>query len=31
MRLLAHVEEVLAPTLRNGDTVFMDNLRTHRI
>ena len=28
---LAYVEQVLAPTLRKGDTVFMDNLRTHKI
>jgi transposase len=28
---LAYVEQVLAPTLRKGDIVFMDNLRTHRI
>jgi transposase len=27
----AHVEQVLAPTLRKGDIVFMDNLRTHKI
>ena len=26
---LAYVEQVLAPTLRKGDIVFMDNLRTH--
>lgn len=28
---LAWVEQVLAPTLRKGDIVFMDNLRTHKI
>jgi transposase len=28
---LAYVEEILAPTLRKGDIVFMDNLRTHKI
>jgi len=28
---LAYVEQILAPTLRKGDTVFMDNLRTHKI
>ena len=28
---LAYVEQVLAPALRKGDTVFMDNLRTHKI
>ena len=28
---LAYVEQVLAPTLRRGDIVFMDNLRTHKI
>ena len=28
---LAYVEQVLVPTLRKGDTVFMDNLRTHKI
>jgi transposase len=27
----AHVEQVLTPTLRKGDTVFMDNLRAHKI
>lgn len=26
-----YVEQVLAPTLRNGDIVFMDNLRTHKV
>ena len=28
---LAYIEQVLVPTLRKGDTVFMDNLRTHKI
>lgn len=28
---LAYVEQVLAPTLKRGDTVFMDNLRTHKV
>jgi transposase len=28
---LAYVEQVLAPTLRQGDIVFMDNLRTHKV
>jgi transposase len=28
---LAYVEQVLVPTLRKGDTAFMDNLRTHKI
>lgn len=28
---LAYVEKVLAPALRKGDIVFMDNLRTHKI
>jgi transposase len=28
---LAYVEQVLAPSLRKGDIVFMDNLRTHKI
>jgi transposase len=28
---LAYVSQVLVPTLRKGDTVFMDNLRTHKI
>ena len=28
---LAYVEQVLAPTLRKGDIVFMDNLRAHKI
>ncbi len=28
---LAYVEQVLAPTLRKGDIVFMDNLRTHKV
>jgi hypothetical protein len=28
---LAYVDQILAPTLRKGDTVFTDNLRTHKI
>jgi transposase len=28
---LAYVEQILVPTLRKGDTIFMDNLRTHKI
>jgi transposase len=28
---LAYVEQVLAPTLQQGDIVFMDNLRTHKV
>jgi transposase len=28
---IAYVEQVLAPTLKKGDTVFMDILRTHKI
>jgi transposase len=28
---MAYVEQVLVPTLRKGDIVFMDNLRTHKI
>ena len=28
---LAYIEQVLVPTLRKGDIVFMDNLRTHKI
>lgn len=28
---LAYVEQVLAPSLRKGDIVFMDNLRTHKV
>jgi transposase len=28
---LTYIEQVLAPTLRKGDIVFMDNLRTHKI
>ena len=28
---LAYVQQVLAPTLRKGDVVFMDNLRTHKV
>lgn len=28
---LAYVEQVLAPTLRTRDIVFMDNVRTHKV
>jgi len=28
---LAYVEQVLAPTLRSGDVVVMDNVRTHKV
>jgi transposase len=28
---LAYIKQVLAPTLRKGEIVFMDNLRTHKI
>jgi len=28
---LAYVEQVLAPTLRKRDIVFMDNVRTHKV
>ncbi len=28
---IAYVEQVLAPSLRRGDIVFMDNLSTHKI
>ncbi len=28
---IAYVEQVLTPTLKKGDIVFMDNLRTHKI
>jgi transposase len=28
---IAYVSQVLAPTLRKGDIVFMDNLSTHKI
>lgn len=28
---IAYVERVLVPTLRKGDIVFMDNLRTHKV
>jgi len=28
---LAYVEQMLAPTLRRGDTVIMDNLPTHKV
>jgi len=29
--LASYIEQVLAPTLRKADIVFMDNLRTHKI
>ena len=28
---LAYVEQVLVPTLKTGDIVFMDNVRTHKV
>ena len=28
---IAYVEQVLVPTLKRGDVVFMDNLRTHKV
>ena len=28
---IAYIEQVLAPTLRKNDIVFMDNVRTHKI
>ena len=28
---LAYIEQVLVPTLRKGDIVFMDNVRTHKV
>lgn len=28
---LAYIEQVLAPTRRKNDIVFMDNVRTHKI
>lgn len=28
---LTYVAQVLVPTLRNGDIVFMDNVRTHKV
>jgi transposase len=28
---LAYVEQILAPTLRQGDVVIMDNLRCHKV
>jgi transposase len=28
---LAYAQQVLAPTLRKGDIVFMDNLRAHKV
>ena len=30
-RFLAYVEQALAPTLRHGDVVVMDNLRAHKV
>ena len=30
-RFLAYVEQVLAPTLRPGDLVVMDNLSAHKV
>jgi transposase len=30
-RFLAYVEQALAPTLRQGDVVIMDNLRAHKV
>ena len=30
-RFLAYVEQVLAPTLRKGDVVVLDNLRAHKV
>jgi transposase len=30
-RFLAYVEQVLAPTLRPGDVVVLDNLRAHKV
>lgn len=31
LSFIAYVEQVLAPSLRKGDIVFMDNLSTHKI
>lgn len=31
LSFLTYIEQVLAPTLRKRDIVFMDNLRTHKI
>ena len=28
---VTYIKQVLAPTLENGDIVFMDNLRTHKV
>jgi hypothetical protein len=28
---LAYVEQILVPTLKKGDIVFMDNVRTHKV
>jgi transposase len=28
---LAYVEQILAPTLRKGQTVYMDNVSTHQV
>lgn len=28
---IAYVEQALTPTLKKGDIVFMDNLRTHKV
>ena len=28
---LAYIEQMLVPTLRKGDIVFMDNVRTHKV
>ena len=28
---LAYVQQVLVPTLRKGDIVFMDNLPSHKV
>ena len=28
---LAYIEQILAPTLKKGDIVFMDNVRTHLV
>jgi transposase len=29
--ILAYVEQILAPTLRRGDTVIMDNVSVHKV
>ena len=31
LAFLAYVEQMLVPTLRKGDIVFMDNVRTHKV